>query len=281
VESHASRKREAPPAKQTSARKKGIAYVRGRGYCFCGAAKQVDIPTEVKPDLHRTLLGPLGLANDIFGALLPGCIFTILLLLKGRLATTLLSYSFLGYKTKVVCGLLASYVFGKVSLSVVTLIEELARATINKRAIAKAKKENKGKESTALQLLARLFTEAPDQIRSFVIGIAGGPFMLGKSRAYEYYAAYNADSLFHLSSGLIFIVAAAIPGDGGFRWLEGAIGIILLARGLRSSWTRVSFVAGLMGMMAGDALLQRGLLWRSGSLTDWASLFRQRCRRPQ
>lgn len=214
----------------------------------------MDLPTDLKPDLHRTLLGPLGLANDVFGALLPGCIFTILLLLKGRLTATVLSYSFLGYKTKMVCGLLASYVFGKVSLSAVSLVEELARTTINKRAIAKAREESKGKGATTLQLLAGLFANASDQIRSSVIGIAGGPFMLGKSRAYEYYAAYNADTLFHLSSGFLLVIASAIPGDGRFRWLEAVTGLVLLARGLRSVWTRVNFMAALMGMMAGDAL---------------------------
>jgi hypothetical protein len=233
----------------------------------------MNLPEELKPDLHRTLLGPLGLANDLFGALLPGSIFTILLLLKGRLAGTLLSYSFLGYKTKVVCGLLASYLFGKVSLSAVTLVDEIARSALNKKMRTTARQEIKGKKSTALLELADYLAGASGQVRSFVSGLAGGPFMLGKSRAYEYYAAYTADSLFHLSAGLLFLAAAAISGDGNFRYLEAAIGLVLFARGLRSSWIRVSFMAGLMGMMAGNAVsgmqpdqVAKGLMVAAGIL---------------
>jgi hypothetical protein len=53
----------------------------------------MELPDGLKPDLHRALLGPLSLANEIFGAFLPGCIFSALLLLKGRLVTTLLALS--------------------------------------------------------------------------------------------------------------------------------------------------------------------------------------------
>ena len=33
----------------------------------------MEIPNELKPDLHKALLGPLSIAEEIYGALLPGC----------------------------------------------------------------------------------------------------------------------------------------------------------------------------------------------------------------
>jgi hypothetical protein len=53
-----------------------------------------------------------------------GSMFTGLLFLKGSLAARALSYSFLGWETKIMRGPLASYVFGKTALSLVSLVED-------------------------------------------------------------------------------------------------------------------------------------------------------------
>jgi hypothetical protein len=213
----------------------------------------MELPDELKPDLHRTLLGPLSLANEIFGGLLPGCILTMLLAVKSRWIQSLFSYGLLGYKTKVACALVVSYVFGKASLSVVTLADELVRSAHKQRTIADAAKKSGDSKSTPLQVLSKIIADSP-RAKSFVLGLFGGSFLLGKSGAYEYYAAYNADTLFHLSAGLTLTIAALIPGDGRLRYLEAILGVVLLARGLRSAWRRTDEFAGLFGMMVGSNL---------------------------
>jgi hypothetical protein len=125
---------------------------------------------------------------------------------------------------------LASYVFGKVANSVFSLTDDLGTFVAGKRTTAKGKGENKPDDPTMFQLLSKIIGESRP-IKLFAIGF---PFLLKKSRLFEYYVAHNAASLFYLSTGLLFIVAAAVPGDGNFRWAEVAFGVILLACGLKS-----------------------------------------------
>ena len=88
----------------------------------------MDIPSELKPDLHKALLGSLSMADEIYGALLPGCILVLLLVLKeNSVASRASAYPYWGYKTKMVCGLLATYFIGKVSMASVTLSEDMLR----------------------------------------------------------------------------------------------------------------------------------------------------------
>jgi hypothetical protein len=214
----------------------------------------MELPDDLKPDLHHTLLGPLSLADEIFGALLPGCIFSMTLLFKGRLATSLLSYPQLGYKTKIACALLASYVFGKAALSTVTLVAELWELVAEKVATPK-EKESKSNDPTGLQFLSGIVRES-SAVKYFLYGVVGSPLFFKKSRLYEYYVAYNAASLFYLSAGLLFLVATAIPGDGNLRLVEATAGVILLIRGLRSKSEMNDLVAALIGVMAGSTLAE-------------------------
>lgn len=236
----------------------------------------MELPDELKPDLHRTLLGPLSLANEIFGALLPGCIFALLLLLKGY-GVTLLSYPLLGYKTKLTCAVLLSYVFGKVVFGMVGVICELVLNRSIKDAGKPQTKGNDQEQQNLLQSLATVVSEslnaAPKELKTFIAGMLAGPFMLGKSRAYDYYAASVTQVNFYLSTGIFFLIGAAIPGDGKLRFLEATVAVLLLARGIRSLWTMKAFLAGLMGMMVGDALtgLQPGQLSK-GLKTGWSIL---------
>jgi hypothetical protein len=51
--------------------------------CYVGDI-MAEIPGDLKPDLQRTLLGPLSLATELFGALIPGSVFLILTCIKLR-----------------------------------------------------------------------------------------------------------------------------------------------------------------------------------------------------
>ena len=225
----------------------------------------MEIP-ELKADLHRTLLGPLSLANEIFGALLPGCVFTILLSVKRGWVNRLLSYPLLGYKTKIVIALFASYIAGKVVLSVVTLIPDI-RKLLQRRAKRKKAKTAKPAQATNLlqsigNLASSVIDQSPDYFEAFLGGLVAGPALNGKFQALEHFSAYEAGTVFHLSTGLVFLLSAAIPGDGSWRVLEGLLGAILLARGIRSWYARSEFLAGFMGAMLNEYLtsLQPGQL---------------------
>ena len=102
-----------------------------------------------------------------------------------------------------------------------------------------------------IDLVARLFPEA------FLGGLVAGPALNGKFQALEHFSAYEAGTVFHLSTGLVFLLSAAIPGDGSWRVLEGLLGAILLARGIRSWYARSEFLAGFMGAMLNEYLTSR------------------------
>lgn len=216
----------------------------------------MEIPTEIKSDIHRLLLGPLNLGNQIFGALIPGCIFTAVLLLKGRWAATVLTYPYLGYKTKLGCGILGAYAIGRASLSIVTLLAELVEKLSSKKARS-SPPEPTGQQQSALQALMMWISshlqESAPWFKTFIGGFVAGPLMFGRTRAYEFWAASKTDVLFHLSTGLLLIVAAFIPGhEGRLRLVEAGVGAIFLVRGVVSARDSETEVAGMMGMMLGD-----------------------------
>ena len=210
----------------------------------------MELPGELKPDLHRTLLGPLSLATEIFGALIPGCVFMILVGIKRQWATAILSYPLVGYKSKIAVALLASYILGKVVLSIVALSVELLKWFAEKLKTKEAQKPQPA--ANQLQVLATLVSEylgsASESFRAFIGGLVAGPILSGKFQAFEHYAAHEASTLFHLSTGLIFILCAAIPGDGNFRVIEGVAGALLLLRGVRSISQSEQIVAGFLGV---------------------------------
>ncbi|HEY8224244.1 MAG TPA: hypothetical protein VIG25_03125 [Pyrinomonadaceae bacterium] len=199
----------------------------------------MSLPDELKPDLHRTLLGPLSLADEIFGAFLPGCFFTLLLLIKGSpVTTTAMAYPNLGYKTKIACALLVSYVFGKVALAIVTGIEEIVR-----------KRDAVTKSGTLLDNL-------PKELQHFVGGTILGAATAGKFRMLEYFAGQRAQYLFNLSTGLLLMLAATIHGDGNLRLLEASLGLILLVRGFTVMRNAMLAVSGLFGVAVGERLTE-------------------------
>lgn len=118
----------------------------------------MELPEELKPDLHRTLLGPLSLATEIFGALLPGCVFVALVSIKRGWISPALSYSLLGYKTKIGLAIFASYIIGKVLLSVITLSVQLGKWMIVKLK-GKPKEAAEAKPQTVLDYLWRLVSQ--------------------------------------------------------------------------------------------------------------------------
>ena len=165
----------------------------------------------------------------------------------------------LGYKTKIVVMLFASYVVGKAVFSLITLAVELG-GWLHRRFKSKATQKVQSTETltslgVVIRALSNLLAQGPDSLRSFVGGfLAGGPALEGKFQALEYYSALEAGASFHLSTGLAFLLLSIIPGDGAFRWLEALFGTILFLRGVKSWRDRESLVAGYMGIFLREYL---------------------------
>ena len=215
----------------------------------------VEIPGELKSDLQRTLLGPLSLATELFGALLPGSVFLILTCVKLRWLTPILTYTLVGYVTKVVLALLASFVIGKVSLCAIILVNESVTWLAGK--LKPSKEEPPAANPSTLQFLlravAKLMRSAP-WFSHFVGGLVGASILSNKSDMFHHYTASQAEESFHLNTGLLLITASLIPGNGHFRWLEVGAGAILLAGGIRQSFQARVLRAGSYGMVLNDYL---------------------------
>lgn len=220
----------------------------------------MEIPGDLKPDLQRTLLGPLSLATELFGALIPGSVFLILTCVKCRWASPILTYSLIGYGTKVVLAVLASYVIGKVSLSAIGLISD-STEWLGRKLSASEKEEPLPANPTALQSLVRvgfsLTERAPSWFKNLLVGMAGASVLSNKSDLFHHYTASKAESSFHLNTGLLLILASLIPGDGNFRALEALSGAILLAAGIKQTFEHHLLMAGFFGTVINEYLTRQ------------------------
>lgn len=215
----------------------------------------VEIPAELKSDLQRTLLGPLSLATELFGALIPGSVFLILTCVKLRWVTPILTYTLAGYVTKVVLALLASYVIGKVSLSAISLVSDSIKWLAGK--LKPTKEEPLPANPTALQSLLRAITKLVNSgpwFMTFMAGLVGASILSNRSDLFHHHTASQAEESFHLNTGLLLIMASLIPGDGHFRVLEVGAGAILLAGGIRQKFQDHLLMAGSFGMVLNDYL---------------------------
>jgi hypothetical protein len=236
----------------------------------------MELPEELKPNLHRTLLGPLSLATEIFGALLPGCVLTILVCAKRGWVTPVLSYSPLGYKTKIALAIFASYVAGKIVRSVVMLSVALCEWLAGKLKRRKAEKPKGQQVQNTLQVLAEFVSNelgASSGMRAFVGGLVGASILSSKSDLFQHYVAHEAASQFHLCTGVVFILGAAVPGDGVFRILEAIVGAVLLIYGITHLFESENMVAGMLGVTLNEYLsgLQPGQLG-AGLKSGWMIL---------
>lgn len=202
------------------------------------------------------LLGPLSLATELFGALIPGFVFLILTCVKLRWVTPILTYTLAGYVTKVVLALFASYVIGKVSLSAISLVSDLVTWLAGKLKPNK-KEEPPAANPTALQSLfsvvSKLMRSGP-WFTTFLGGLVGASILSNKSDLFHHYTASQAEESFHLNTGMLLIMASLIPGDGHFRVLEVVAGAILLADGIRQKSQDRLLMAGSYGMVLNDYL---------------------------
>jgi len=150
-------------------------------------------------------------------------------------------------------------------VSVITLAMQLAKWTLDRFKRKKAKRTPDPKPQNLLQLLVGLVSQylEIDGFQVFLGGLVAGPTLLNQSTLYQHHAAVEASSLFHLSTGFVFLLCAAIPGDGIFRYAEALAGLILLVRGTMLEIESNEMAAGTLGVALNSYLsgLQPGQLF--------------------
>jgi hypothetical protein len=223
----------------------------------------MEVPSELKPDLHRLLLGPLSLAVDLYGALIPGCLLISIVFVKKRWVSPVLTYALLGYKTKVVLMLFASFVAGKVLLSgfavfaaTTSWLAGRGAARIKARIEARSPAPKQELPNTKLGVLVTQLLnllEAHQIIRAFVGALLTGSVPT-KFQIADQYVAHKAVVNFHLGAGSALIVSSFIPGDGNFRVLEFVAGLLLLIAGLRAARERRDFFPAAVGIALNESL---------------------------
>ncbi len=154
--------------------------------------------------VSRFLLGPIFLLHDFLAALVPGGFFLLMLAFKGNATVRHLWFSLpFGYKTNVALALVISYIVGKLLMTLTSpflLVKQESKKT------------------------GGFIDDLPVEIRKMLTGaMSDGVFATVPGLA-EKLAVQHADVAFHAGMSISLIVAAAIPGDGRFRWLELACG---------------------------------------------------------
>jgi hypothetical protein len=199
----------------------------------------MEIPNELKTDVERTLLGPLSLAVELYGALCPGLVFILLLAIKRHWTAAALSYPLLGYKTKIALILFAAYVIGKTFLGALGLVSWAAQKAHKWATNRKESQEAQQKGQTPTTQLSWLLSEAGKAwkkypgVRSVVAGFLGGAILSNESQLMDHYTMAQASAAFYLNTGIVLIVSFFIHGDvQPYRVLELAAGIILYLRGV-------------------------------------------------
>ncbi|MBI4166810.1 MAG: hypothetical protein HY508_13875 [Acidobacteria bacterium] len=187
---------------------------------------------------QKLLLAPFYLVTEIFGALIPGILFALLLVGKGNaLAINGLGSDLIGYKTKIVAGLIVCYIVG----TILRIPIELSGgwvfggpALISKDAF----KQEGGK----------------DMLAYFLGGMVAFPALLGKRRGIDYLAAVYTMSTYYCTCGMALILAGLIPGDGPLRYVEFILGLLMLFVGFLKLRSIFQLAIALIGLSAADWL---------------------------
>jgi len=204
------------------------------------------MPDDLKPEgLRGLLLGPLVLLTELVGALIPGVLFVLLLIVKHvPEATAAIGTTVIGYRTKIACGLLISFVIGRLFYIPVSLLQArlLLLGAKNLQLI------DDKKQGSFIQKLTK---EGGQLLLSpMVSGLLRG------STAWEHLHVAQSEVAFRLSTGFAFVVASLIPGDGRMRVAELLVGLFFVGFGVRQGREMRGLVLVLLGSSAADGFLK-------------------------
>jgi len=183
-----------------------------------------------KEGVERLLLAPVFLMYELVAVLFPGILFIILLFLKGNHSVvSAFQSSLVGYKTKLVVVTILGYLIGKVFAIPADGLRNLLSERFFKDVQRPGSKRLK------------------DLTKKFV----GGVFLLPGFYASEHALNYLMLSLmtvaFNVSVGAVLLVSSLIPGDS-FRWLETAVGALLMIRGYNGFEAYFGMIVSMLGV---------------------------------
>jgi hypothetical protein len=174
-----------------------------------------DIGKKELGGFDRLLLAPGYFVFEIFAVLVPGALFSALLVLKGEYhAQIMLNSVAFGYKTKIALGLMFSYVIGKVLETPGIIIERLATDHYMKK--------SKDTSQTKVQNETK---------KKFLAGVFFLPGLFSKAHALDYVVLARAQHFFSMDCGTALLVASVFSGDNNLRILELVVGVFFLLRG--------------------------------------------------
>ena len=192
--------------------------------------------------IRNLLLGPLALAAEIIGGLIPGILFLLLLISK-RVpeAVAAMGSNEIGYKTKLACALVVCFVIGRLFYIPASLFNYWISTNRSLKIFDETKTGTLSERLTpqAMKVLGGLFIT---------------PLITETGKAAEYVAVAYAEVYFRLSTGLVLIVASMIPGDGRMRLWEAVAGVLLSGYGVVATVQARGITLGMFGSVAVSAL---------------------------
>jgi hypothetical protein len=183
--------------------------------------------------------------TELVGALIPGVLFVLLLIVKHvPEATAAIGTTVIGYRTKIACGLLISFVIGRLFYIPVSLLQTrlLLLGAENLQLI------DDKKQGSFIQKL----TKEGGQL--FLSPMVSG--LLRGASTWEHLHVAQSEVAFRLSTGFAFVVASLIPGDGRMRVAELLAGLFFVGFGVRQGREMRGLVLVLLGSSAADGFLK-------------------------
>jgi hypothetical protein len=184
-----------------------------------------------KEGVERLLLAPVFLLYEIVAVLLPGILFIVLLVVKeNHGVVSALQSPLLGYKTKLFVALLLGYLAGKVF--------SIPADGLRSHFTEKFTKEVGQPESK----------QVPGLMKKFLVGVFFLPGLFSSEHALDYLMLSQMNVSFSVTTGTVLLVSALIPGDRSLRWIEAAIGALLLVRGYNGFRASLEFAVSMLGL---------------------------------
>jgi hypothetical protein len=184
-----------------------------------------------KEGVERLLLAPVYLIYEIVAVLFPGVLFIILLLAKGNHSViSAFQNPILGYKTKICIAIVLGYLAGKVFS---TPADSLRIHFTEKFTNEVQKPDSK---------------TTHDLAKKFLIGVYFLPGLYASEHALDYLVMMMMNVSFSVTTGVVLLVSACIPGDHSFRWVELVVGVLLLIRGYRGYKVSLEFSVYMLGV---------------------------------
>jgi hypothetical protein len=178
--------------------------------------------------INQLLLSPLYLLNHIFGVLMPGAFFLLLLALKGNvLLRNGWTNPLFGYKTKVALFILLAYVVG----SMLRLPLQWLAAAFK-----------------PFQTPATVFKNQHPEVQKALTAILTDGVLIARPFLLDRLSLLQSNVAFHIGVGIALLVAAFVPGDGSLRWLEAFLGTAMFVTGFRKGKDLVDETIGAIGI---------------------------------